>query len=71
MTSYRIETSCSRTGEAQHVEGTATEQEVHEFCTAAWRRASTHVVTALSGGFPARERVVAVYAGGRKIYPRH
>jgi len=57
--SYRIETSCARTGDYQHTEVVGSKADVVEHCTADWRRESVHVVYALQAGIP--PHMFAVY----------
>jgi len=67
MISYRIETSCARTGEYQHTEVVNTKAALVAHCTADWRRESVHVVYALQPGIP--PRMFAVYVAGRCVSP--
>jgi hypothetical protein len=68
VTSYRIETSCSRTGVYQYTEVVHTKEALVAYCTAEWRRESTHVVSALQPGI--KPRMFAVFVAGVCIAPR-
>jgi hypothetical protein len=67
VTSYRVESSCARTGAYQHTAVVHGRAALVEHCTAGWRKESVHVVFALPMGLP--PRFYAVFAGGRCVSP--
>ena len=68
MISYRIETFDKSTGAYQWVEVVNSREEMITYCTAPWRRASTHVIYLITPHH-LRAPIHAVFIEGRCVSP--